>query len=64
MHWEDIEEIAECLEENYPDEDISEIKLPYLEEMVRSLVEFDDHSVDANKEILKEILEAWALLRE
>lgn len=59
MHWNDVEEIAIHLEENYPDEDISELTLQDLEDLVKSLSEFDDHEVETNREVLKEILEAW-----
>ncbi len=64
MHWDDVEEIIESLEENYYDEDISKLKLSELDEMVRSLSEFDDHAVNATNERLSEILEAWLELRD
>lgn len=64
MHWNDVEEIIEILEENYHDIEISGLKLSELEEMVRSLNEFDDHEVKASKERLDEILEAWREFRE
>ncbi|WP_375327457.1 Fe-S cluster assembly protein IscX [Candidatus Tisiphia endosymbiont of Nemotelus uliginosus] len=63
MHWNDVEEIAIHLEENYPDEDISELTLQDLEDLVKSLSEFDDHEVETNREVLKEILEAWEEIR-
>ena len=40
MHWTDIEEIAEGLEETYSDEEIPERNLSYLKEMVLSLSNF------------------------
>ncbi|CAF1506085.1 unnamed protein product [Rotaria sp. Silwood2] len=63
MHWNDVDEIAIHLEENYPDEDISELTIQDLEDLVKSLSEFDDHEVETNREVLKEILEAWEELR-
>jgi FeS assembly protein IscX len=63
MHWNDVEEIAEALEENYSDEEASELKLSEIEEMVRSLSEFEDHDVDVTRTRLKEIQEAWLDLR-
>lgn len=60
----DNEEIAEFLEDNYPEEDISLIKLSYLEEMIRSLSELDDEEIQLSKEILQEIKETWLALRE
>ncbi|WP_316352994.1 Fe-S cluster assembly protein IscX [Candidatus Trichorickettsia mobilis] len=59
-----IEEIAEFLEDNYPEEDISLIKLTYLEEMIRSLSELEDEEIQLSKEILQEIKETWLVLRE
>ncbi|WP_341764085.1 Fe-S cluster assembly protein IscX [Candidatus Tisiphia endosymbiont of Beris chalybata] len=63
MHWNDVDEIATHLEENYPDEDISELTIQDLEDLVKSLSEFDDHEVETNREVLKEILEAWEEIR-
>lgn len=63
MHWNDVDEIAIHLEENYPDEDISELIIQDLEDLVKSLSEFDDHEVETNREVLKEILEAWEEIR-
>ncbi|WPY01229.1 Putative Fe-S cluster assembly protein IscX [Candidatus Trichorickettsia mobilis] len=60
----DNEEIAEFLEDNYPEEDISPIKLSYLEEMIRSLSELEDEEIQLSKEILQEIKETWLALRE
>lgn len=63
MHWSDIEEIVESLEETYSDEEIPEYNLPYLSEMVLSLHDFDDHEVEASDIILKQIIEAWLEIR-
>ncbi len=63
MHWNDVDEIAMDLEENYPDEDISELTIKDLEDLVKSLSDFDDHEIETNKEVLKEILEAWEEIR-
>ncbi len=64
MHWNDIEEIVKVLEENYPDEEIDNLRFSYLEEMIRSLNEFEDHSVKVSKKILEEILETWLELKK
>jgi FeS assembly protein IscX len=63
MHWEDVEEIAEHLEENYSDEDIEGLKLSEVEEMVRSLSDFEDHDEEVSRERLKEVVEAWLKIR-
>lgn len=63
MHWNDIEQIAEALEDNYSEEEIPEHNLLYLTEMVLSLPDFEDHEVEVEDVILKQIIEAWIELR-
>ncbi|MFU7502354.1 MAG: Fe-S cluster assembly protein IscX [Candidatus Tisiphia sp.] len=63
MHWHDVDEIAISLEKNYSDEDISELTLKYLEDLIKSLSDFDDHEIETNK-VLKEILEAWKEIKD
>ena len=64
MHWRDVEEISISLEENYPDEDIESLKFQDIEELVRSLSDFDDHEIKTSNNVLQEILEAWKEVRE
>ena len=64
MYADDVEKIAEFLEDNYPEEDIALIKLAYLEEMVRSLNELEDEEIQLSKEKLQEIKETWLMLRD
>jgi FeS assembly protein IscX len=64
MHWNDIEEIVENLEETYSEEEIpNENDLLYLKEMVLSLSDFEDHEVEVDSEHLKRIMEYWLDLR-
>jgi FeS assembly protein IscX len=64
MHWSDIEEIVENLEETYSEEEIpNENDLLYLKEMVLSLSDFEDHEVEVDSEHLKRIMEYWLDLR-
>ncbi len=63
MHWNDIEDIVEALEDNFSDEDFPD-NLSYLKEMVYSLQGFDDYEVEVDEEILKQILETWMEGRE
>ncbi|GAB4164156.1 MAG: hypothetical protein Tsb006_3680 [Rickettsiaceae bacterium] len=63
MHWSDIEKIAIELEEYYSEEEIPEYNLPYLEEMVLSLPDFEDHEVEVETSTLKQILEYWIDIR-
>jgi FeS assembly protein IscX len=64
MHWSDIEEIVEHLEDLYGDEEIPEYNLPVLKEMVYSIDEFDDHEVDVDEEVLRQIIEHWIEIRD
>jgi len=63
MHWSDIEKIATELEEAYSEEEIPEYNLPYLEEMVLSLPTFEDHEVEVEEAVLKQIIEHWIDIR-
>lgn len=64
MNWNNIEEIAKNLEENYSEEDIPDDNdLAYLKEMVLSLNDFEDHEVEVDHEHLKRIMEYWLELR-
>ena len=63
MHWNDIEKITSQLEETYSDEKIPEDNLPYLQEMVLSLPEFEDHEIEVEESRLKQIAEYWIELR-
>jgi FeS assembly protein IscX len=63
MHWSDIEEIAVQLEESYAEEEIPEYNLPYLKEMVLSLLNFEDHEIEVKESTMKQILEHWIDIR-
>jgi FeS assembly protein IscX len=63
MHWSDVEEIVEALEETYSEEEIPEYNKSYLVEMVLSLPEFDDHEIEPTDVILKQIIESWLDMR-
>lgn len=64
MHWNDVEDIAEKLEESYEDQEIPEYNLPYLKEMVLSLDDFEDYEVDVEDIRLKQIIEHWMEIRD
>lgn len=63
MHWSDIEELVNGLEESYAEEEIPEYSLDYLKEMVLSLSDFEDQEVEVSDDHLKKILESWIDLR-
>lgn len=64
MRWNNIEEIVEGLEENYPEIDLDDLGHTDLEDMVKSLSEFEDHETIVTKKLLNSILEAWLDYRE
>lgn len=64
MRWTDIEEIADELEEEYSDEDISSLSMSEIKEMVLSISDFEDHNTEPSENILEEIRDAWLSLKE
>jgi FeS assembly protein IscX len=63
MHWSDIEELVNGLEESYAEEEIPDYSLGYLKEMVLTLSDFEDQEVEVENDHLKKILECWIDLR-
>jgi FeS assembly protein IscX len=55
MKWFNIEDIAEALEEKFPDEDIVNIRFTELKKKVLSLEGFDDDEKRCNEKILEAI---------
>ncbi|WP_064429571.1 Fe-S cluster assembly protein IscX [Rickettsia sp. Tenjiku01] len=65
MHWGDIEEIAEQLEEHCSDQyNEKKISLLKLEKLIRDLKDFEDGEKKAEEVTLEEILDKWEELRE
>lgn len=63
MRWINVEEIAEALEENYPDEDVVNIRFTKLHEYITELLDFDDDPGRSNERILEAIQAEWLELR-
>ena len=59
MKWLDIEDIAEALEEKFPNEDIISVRFTELKRKVLNLEEFDDDEKYCNEKILEAIQAAW-----
>ncbi|WP_341808019.1 Fe-S cluster assembly protein IscX [Wolbachia endosymbiont (group E) of Neria commutata] len=59
MKWLDVEDIAEALEEKFPDEDIMSIRFTDLKKKVLSLENFNDDEKRCNEKILEAIQAAW-----
>ncbi|AEK74319.1 hypothetical protein RHHCN13_01495 [Rickettsia conorii subsp. heilongjiangensis] len=65
MHWGDIEEIAEQLEEHCSDQyNEKKISLLKLEKLIRDLKDFEDGAKKVAEVTLEEILDKWEELRE
>ncbi|BDU60276.1 hypothetical protein FLA4_06860 [Candidatus Rickettsia kotlanii] len=65
MHWGDIEEIAEQLEEHCSDQyNEKKISLLNLEKLIRDLKDFEDGEQKVGEVTLEEILDKWEELRE
>ncbi|MBS9531803.1 MULTISPECIES: Fe-S cluster assembly protein IscX [Wolbachia] len=59
MKWLDIEDIAEALEEKFPNKDIISIRFTELKKKILGLKEFDDDEKYCNEKILEAIQAAW-----
>ncbi|MFV9857222.1 Fe-S cluster assembly protein IscX [Rickettsia sibirica] len=65
MHWGDIEEIAEQLEEHCSDQyNEKKIALLKLEKLIRDLKDFEDGEKKVEEVTLEEILDKWEELRK
>ncbi|WP_041471815.1 MAG: Fe-S cluster assembly protein IscX [Rickettsia africae] len=65
MHWGDIEEIAEQLEEHCSDQyNEKKISLLKLEKLIRKLKDFEDGEKKVEEVTLEEILDKWEELRK
>jgi len=64
MRWNNVEEIVDGLEENYSEIELDDLSLTDLEDMVKSLSDFEDHETIVTKKLLNDILEAWLEYRE
>jgi len=64
MKWLDIEEIAEALQEEYPEFDILSVRFTALRKMITDLEGFNDEDDKCNEKILEAIQANWLELRE
>jgi FeS assembly protein IscX len=63
MHWTDVEEIAEALEEQHPAQDLYAIRFTDLREWVMKIDGFAGDPTRCNEKILEAIQAAWFALR-
>lgn len=59
MRWQDIQEIAICLEELHPDEDNVNVRYTDLRKWVLEIPEFRGEPDGCNEKILEAIQMAW-----
>lgn len=59
MRWQDIQEIARCLEEWHPDADNVNLRFTDLRQWITQLPGFTDDPNGCNEKILESIQMAW-----
>ena len=64
MRWNDTEQLAQALEENYPDEDLDYLNIHNVEDLILALSDFEDDPEDVTDRALQLAKEEWAHLRE
>jgi len=64
MRWNDAEELAKALEENYPDEDLEYLSLNDVEDLILELSDFEDDPEDVTDRALQLAKEEWTHIRE
>ncbi len=64
MRWNSTAELANALEEHYPDEDLSSIRTSDVYDLILSLPDFEDDPDEVTTRLLETILEAWKECRE
>ncbi len=64
MRWNKITELTHALEENYPDEDLTSLRVSEVYDLILSLPDFEDDPDEATDALLKSILESWKEYRE
>jgi FeS assembly protein IscX len=63
MRWLDIEDIAENLEEKFPNKDIISLRFTELQKIVLELEDFNDSIGKCNEKILEAIQANWIEIR-
>ena len=63
MKWTDIEDIAEMLEDKFPEQDVLQIRFTDLYKWVLDLDEFSDQPERCNEQVLEAVQSAWMEIR-
>lgn len=64
MNWSDTEEIAEQLDQTYPDVDPRDLLLTHLERMVMELPDFHARNTSVDRTVLLKIQKEWDRIRQ
>lgn len=64
MKWNDIDDIVETLDAQYPDFDVVSVRYTLLKKMVCELNGFDDEQNKCNEKILEAIQSEWLIYRD
>ena len=62
MNWSDIKEIAEQLDQTYPDVDPRDLMPTHLERMIMELPDFHAKNSSADQQVLLKIQKEWKRL--
>ena len=63
MRWNNIQEIAEALEEGHYDQELENIRLKKIHSWVIQLLDFEDDPGKFNERILEAIQDEWKKIR-
>ncbi|KKB96200.1 hypothetical protein SZ25_00720 [Candidatus Arcanobacter lacustris] len=63
MRWNNIQEIAEALEEGHCDQELENIRLKKIHSWVIQLLDFEDDPGKFNERILEAIQDEWKKIR-
>ena len=58
MRWNDVEQLAHALEDNYPHDEVNNLKLNKLHKKIVQLLDFDDDPQLGSERVLEAIQEA------
>ena len=63
MRWVEVEDIAEMLEEKFPEKELMTLRFTELRKMVIELEDFSDDHAKCNEKILEAIQANWIEIR-
>jgi len=64
MRWNNVQEIAQALEDSYGDQEIENLRQARLHKWIVQLLDFDDDPGKFNERLLENIQNEWQKIRE